>query len=111
MYNINKLICNLEERMNNSEKFVIISIKLTNIEEISKYIEPEFANDIAKKLSTELLVKYGKDAVYTSGHDEIDLVIYPNSGYLEECKQILNIYNCFQIKSVSNKNSNENWYI
>jgi glucose-6-phosphate-specific signal transduction histidine kinase len=49
MYNINKLICNLEERMNNSEKFVIISIKLTNIEEISKYIEPEFANDIAKK--------------------------------------------------------------
>jgi EAL domain-containing protein (putative c-di-GMP-specific phosphodiesterase class I) len=92
MYNINKLICNLEERMNNSEKFVIISIKLTNIEEISKYIEPEFANDIAKKLSTELLVKYGKDAVYTSGHDEIDLVIYPNSGYLEECKQILKQY-------------------
>lgn len=98
MYNVNKLIRNLEEKINNGERFVIISIKLTNIEEVSKYIEPEFANDITKKLSTELLIKYGKDAVYTSGYDEINLVIYPNTGYLEECKQILKQYsNAFKL--------------
>lgn len=88
-YNTNKLISDLEKRINNGEKFAIFSIKLTNIEQIAKYIEQELAKNILNALVDELSNVYGKDAVSTSGYDEINLVVSPNCSYLEECKRII----------------------
>lgn len=92
IYNTNKLINSLEKRINDVEEFVIISIKLTNIETVGKYIKPEFAKGILKGLINELLIEYGKDAVFSSSYDEIDLVICPSSQYFEKCQHIIRQY-------------------
>jgi EAL domain-containing protein (putative c-di-GMP-specific phosphodiesterase class I) len=78
--------------MNNREHFAVISIKLTNIEAVEKYIEQAVAQKIIQSLIIDLLDRYGKDAVYSSGHDEINLVIEPDCKYVDNCKEILRQY-------------------
>jgi len=90
IYNTNKLIINLEKRMNNGEIFAIVSIKFTNIEGLGKYIEQRFVDEILGNLINELLLEYGKDAVYSSGYDEINLIA--SRGYLADCERILQQY-------------------
>ncbi len=90
--NINRLINDLGIKINNKEKFAIVSIKLTNIEQMVKYIKHNFAEELSKELINELSSLYGKDVVYTMGYDEINLLVSLNSGYIEECKRISERY-------------------
>jgi EAL domain-containing protein (putative c-di-GMP-specific phosphodiesterase class I)/GGDEF domain-containing protein len=92
MYNINKLMLNLKERMDKGEEFTIISIKLTNLEQIAKYVDQTHAREILSRLINEILDIYGKDMVYTSGYDEINLIILPGCSYLKECRRIIKRY-------------------
>ncbi len=90
LYNTNKLILDLEKRMNNGGKFAIVSIKLTNIEGVGKYIEQRFVDEILGNLINELLLEYDRDAVYSSGYDEVNFIT--NGGYLEKCERIIKRY-------------------
>jgi EAL domain-containing protein (putative c-di-GMP-specific phosphodiesterase class I)/GGDEF domain-containing protein len=91
-YNINKLISDLDKKINHHEKFAIISIKLTNIEQVSKYIEQESADGVLDILIKELSSIYSKDVIYMSGYDEINLVVSLQCDYMEECKRVIEKY-------------------
>lgn len=100
IYNTNKLIINLDKRMNNAEKFAIVSIKFTNIEGLGKFIEQRFADEMLADLIDELLFEYGKDAVYSSGYDEVYLIA--SCGYLEKCERIIKQYStAFKIEQLT----------
>lgn len=91
-YNTNKLFINLEDRMKTSDDFAIVSIKLTNIETIAKYLDYSFFKTIVTNLIKDLINEYGRDAVYSSSDNEIILIVCSNCGYLEICKQLFNKY-------------------
>lgn len=90
--NINRLIDNLDKRIENKEKFAIASIKLTNIEQMTKYIKHSIAEDLSKELVNELSNIYGKETIYSKGYDEIYILFPLDSAYLEECELISKKY-------------------
>lgn len=90
--NINRLINDMYEKINNEEKFAIVSIKLVNIEQMNMYIEHNISEVLSRKLVNELSNTYGKNAVYTMRYDEINLLFSLNYSYLEECKRIFKLY-------------------
>jgi EAL domain-containing protein (putative c-di-GMP-specific phosphodiesterase class I)/GGDEF domain-containing protein len=88
-YNIIKLISDLREKTENRENFTIVSIKLTNFEAISKYIEDSVAKNFLNEFIKELSKNFGKDSIYSLGYDEINLILSSGWSKLETLKQII----------------------
>lgn len=102
IYNINKLLVDLKNRMDMSEEFIVISIKFTNIAGVEKYVEHAFAETIIKELIQDLEEGYGRDAMYSFGDDEIILIDAVNSGNLGKIEHTLNKYStAVQIEDIT----------
>lgn len=91
-FNINKLIKDIEEKIINNEEFAIVSIKLTNIEQMSKFIEQKSTEGVLTNLIGQLTDLYGKDQIYMSSNDEIDILAPSDCNCLQECKRIIKQY-------------------
>jgi len=91
-FNINKLIKDIEEKIINNEEFAIVSIKLTNIEQMSKFIEQKSTEGVLTNLIGQLTDLYGKDQIYMSNNDEIDILAPSDCNCLQECKRIIKQY-------------------
>jgi len=91
-YNINKLLLDLKEKMDKGESFTIISLKLTNVEGIEKYVDYKVVGRIIKELISHLECACDDEAIYTSGNDEIVLIDCQNCGYLKKIKLAIEKY-------------------
>jgi EAL domain-containing protein (putative c-di-GMP-specific phosphodiesterase class I)/GGDEF domain-containing protein len=91
-FNINKLIKDIEEKIINNEEFAIVSIKLTNIEQMSKFIEQKSTEGVLTNLIGQFTDLYGKDQIYMSSNDEIDILAPSDCNCLQECKRIIKQY-------------------
>ena len=92
IYNTNKLLIDLEKRIEEGEKFTLISIKLTNIESIEKYLDYKIVEEIIKGLVSGLEHRCGKDAIYSSSNDEIILIACSNCKYRENVNNTIKKY-------------------
>lgn len=102
IYNINKLLGDLKKKIDKGDKFKIISIKLTNLEGVGKYVEHKFAETIIKELITELERGYGRDALYSFGDDEIILIDRTGRGNLKTIENVLEKYStAVQIENIT----------
>lgn len=89
MYNTNKLLSDLEERVLKGETFTLISIKLTNIELIEKYLDYSIVKEIIKDLVDDLKHGRGKEAIYSSSNDEIILISSTDCSYLDKINKVI----------------------
>lgn len=102
VYNITKLLGDLKKRIDSGEQFKIISIKLTNLQGVGKYVEHKFAETIIKELITELERGYGRDALYSFGEDEIIVIDRTARGNLKTIENLLEKYStAVQIENIS----------
>jgi predicted signal transduction protein with EAL and GGDEF domain len=88
-YNTNKLLSDLEERVLKGETFTLISIKLTNIELIEKYLDNSIVKEIIKDLVDDLKHGRGKEAIYSSSNDEIILISSTDCSYLDKINKVI----------------------
>jgi len=102
IYNINKLLGDLKKKIDKGDKFKIISIKLTNLVGVGKYVEHKFAETVIKELITELERGYGRDALYSFGEDEIIVIDRTGRGNLKTIENVLEKYStAVQIENIS----------
>lgn len=88
-YTSTKLHQNLEEKIGRREHFSLVSIKLINIEQISKYTEHNAALKLVQALIDDLAEAFGRDEIYTSGYSEIDLILSSDPAEIERLKEIV----------------------
>jgi len=88
-YNTNKLLSDLEDRVLKGETFTLISIKLTNIELIGKYLDYNIVKEIIKDLVADLKHGRGKEAIYSSGNDEIILISTTDCSYMDKINKVV----------------------
>ncbi|HRC81635.1 MAG TPA: EAL domain-containing protein [Sedimentibacter sp.] len=88
-YNTNKLLSDLEDRVLKGEAFTLISIKLTNIELIEKYLDYNIVKEIIKDLVADLKHGRGKEAIYSSGNDEIILISTTDCSYMDKINKVI----------------------
>jgi len=88
-YNTNKLLSDLEDRVLKGETFTLISIKLTNIELIGKYLDYNIVKEIIKDLVADLKHGRGKEAIYSSGNDEIILISTTDCSYMDKINKVI----------------------
>ncbi|NLK65785.1 MAG: EAL domain-containing protein [Tissierellia bacterium] len=99
IYNTNKLLSDLEKRINEDERFTVISIKLTNIEAIEKYLDYNIIKEIIKDLVSELKHGCGKEAIYSTSNDEIILIACKGCLYMKKINNaILKYSNPVKVK-------------
>ncbi|WP_367339540.1 EAL domain-containing protein [Aminivibrio sp.] len=102
IYNINKLLGDLKKKIDKGDKFKIISIKLTNLVGVGKYVEHKFAETVIKELITELERGYGRDALYSFGEDEIIVIDRTGRGNLKTIENVLEKYStAVQIENIT----------
>lgn len=95
--NERKLIIDIEESIKSKEHFKIMSIKLTNLDGIEKYIDNELVLDLVKDLAKQLEHRCGEKAVYSCGKDELIVLAFEDcvEDYEEKINQVLEHYNMF----------------
>ncbi|AHM57700.1 putative signal transduction protein (plasmid) [Peptoclostridium acidaminophilum DSM 3953] len=102
LYNTNKLIEDLQEKIHNKEKFTIISIKLTNIEGIGKYVNHSIVENLTKNLINELMHGCRRDALYASSDNEIISIACAECDHIEKTKKTIKKYsNAINIEGYS----------
>lgn len=97
--NTTKLIFDIGSIISSEEHFKIISIKLTNLDGIEKYVDSDLVFDLVKNLAKELEHEFGRKAVYSYGKDELIVLIYEDylEDYEEKITQVINHYYDFPI--------------
>lgn len=90
--NTNKMLLDLKARIDNKENFTVMSIKLTNIEGIEKYVNHTIVNIIIKKLIDDLKHGCERDSLYSSSNSEIILLACPDCEYLEKALRTIDMY-------------------
>lgn len=95
--NTGKLIIDIEERIKSKEHFKIMSIKLTNLDGIEKYIDNELVLNLVKDLAKQLEHRCGEKAVYSCGKDELIVLAFEDcvEDNEEKINQVLEHYNMF----------------
>lgn len=88
-YTSAKLHQSLEEKIRRREHFALASVKLINIEQISKYTEHKAALELVQALVNDLADSFGKKEIYTSGYSEIDLILSSDPAEIEKLKDIV----------------------
>jgi EAL domain-containing protein (putative c-di-GMP-specific phosphodiesterase class I) len=97
--NTTKLIFDIENCIKSKEYFKIMSIKLTNLDGIEKYVDNELVLDLVKDLARQLEHRCGRKAVYSYGKDELILLAFEDcvEDYEEKIDQVLGHYFMFPI--------------
>ncbi|SHF25071.1 EAL domain-containing protein, partial [Alkalibacter saccharofermentans] len=97
--NTTKLIFDIESSIDSEEHFKIISIKLTNLDGIEKYVDSELVFDLVKNLAKQLEHSCGRKAVYSYGKDELILLVFDDcvEDYEEKINRVLKHYSTFPI--------------
>lgn len=95
--NKRKLIIDIEESIKSKEHFKIMSIKLTNLDGIEKYIDNELVLNLVKDLAKQLEHHCGRKAVYSYGKDELIVLVFEDcvEDYEERINQVLEHYIMF----------------
>lgn len=98
--NAQQLFYDLENRIKAGEHFRLVSIKLTNLYEIEKYIDNKLTFDIVENLAKKLEHSCGRKAVYSYEKDELIVLIcdFCLNEYEEKLKRILDNYVSSPIK-------------
>lgn len=91
-YNTDKLIKDLRNRIEHKEKFSVVSIKLANIEGISKYVHHTLVEQIIKDLISFLECGCKDEALYTYGQDEILIIESARCSYMERINRAIKEY-------------------
>ncbi|HAE43428.1 MAG TPA: hypothetical protein DCG34_11030 [Clostridiales bacterium] len=97
--NTTKLIIDLESAIKSEEHFKIISIKLSNLDGIEKYIDSNLVFDLVKNLAKQLEHRCGRKAVYSYGKDELIVLVFDDcdENYEDKFNLILDHYSKFPI--------------
>ncbi len=92
--NLQKLLHDIEDRVNLKENFKLISIKLTNLQEIEKYVDNKLVFDIVDNLANKLIHCCQREAIYSYEKDELILLVCEtcDGGYEDKAKTILDDY-------------------
>ena len=93
IYSTNKLILDLKDRMASGEDLSIISVKLTNIDSIEKYVDHDLVNKIIANIIEAFRHNCNRDAIYSFGSDELVLVACADCvEYFEKVEQVVKTY-------------------
>jgi len=97
--NEKKLFSDIESYIRSNKHFKLISIKLTNLNEIEKYVDPKLAFDVVDELAIKLKHYCGKDHVYSYEKDELIVLSCENceAGYEEKIRKELDHYSSFPV--------------
>lgn len=92
--NEKKLFLDIEECIKAEKQINIISIKITNLQEIEKYVDSNLAFDIVNDLANQLMHYCGKERVYSYEKDELIVLACENceGGYEEKFRNVLERY-------------------
>lgn len=92
--NAQKLFYEIEERIKAKEHFKLIAIKLTNLNDIEKYIDNKLIFDIVDNLAKKFSHSCGRNNVYSYEKDELILLACENCSvdYEDNIKDILDQY-------------------
>lgn len=95
--NLQQLLHDIEDRIKLKENFKLISIKLTNLQEIEKYVDNKLVFDIVNNLASKLMHCCERKAIYSYEKDELILLACENcpGGYEEKVKRVLDNYFAF----------------
>ncbi len=74
-YNSNKLIIDLEKLMDENQQFDIIFLNISNLEDISKYVEYSITTDIAKDCINKLVNYFSSVQKYSITTDEYIFIV------------------------------------
>jgi len=93
--NEKKLFNDIENYIKEGKHFKIISLKLTNLNEIEKYVSLKLAYDIVDSLAKELMHNCGKKTIYSYDRDELIALACEDckNGYVEKIREVLKRYN------------------
>lgn len=97
--NVQKLMHDIEDRITSAEKFKLLSIKLTNLQEIEKYVDNKLVFDIVDNLANKLIHDCGRQAVYSYEKDELIVLVYDNceENYETKIIKVLEDYFAFPV--------------
>ncbi|WP_276929656.1 EAL domain-containing protein [Herbinix luporum] len=97
--NVQKLLRDIEERSKSKEKFKLFSIKLTNLNDIEKYVDNKLVFAIVDNLAKKLSHCCGRNAIYSYEKDELIILACKscNYDYEEKIKEILEDYFDFPV--------------
>lgn len=92
--NVQKLINEIESRIKDNEFFKLISIKITNLNEIEKYVDNKLVFDIVDNLANKLRHCCGRKAIYSYEKDELNILVCGNcvENYEEKIRKVLEQY-------------------
>jgi EAL domain-containing protein (putative c-di-GMP-specific phosphodiesterase class I)/GGDEF domain-containing protein len=97
--NEKKLFYDIENSIKSKKHFKLISIKLTNLYEIEKYVDNKLAFDIVDNLARKLMHCCGETTVYSYEKDEL-IVLACEDGvldYEEKIKEVLDHYSAYPV--------------
>jgi len=88
------LLYDIEQRIKEGEYFKLVSIKLTNLYDIEKYVDNRLVYDIVENLAGKLTHFCGTKAVYSYEKDELIVLICDNcpGDYEEKLRNVLEKY-------------------
>lgn len=97
--NAQKLLHDIEDRIKSGKNFKLLSIKLTNLSEIEKYIDNKLVFCIVDNLAKKLKHSCGRNAIYSYEKDELIVLACEKceKDYEEKIKAILEDYFAFPI--------------
>lgn len=97
--NEKKLFNDIENIIESGKHFKLISIKLTNLHDIEKYVDNKLAFDIVDDLAKKLMHYCGKKRVYSYEKDELIVLACKNcvEDYENKIKKELNHYSSFPV--------------
>lgn len=92
--NVQKFLHDVKKRMKSGEKFKLISIKLTNLSEIEKFVDNKLVFDIVNNMIKELMHSCGRKAIYSNEKDELIVMACNNcvEDYEKKIKGIVDHY-------------------
>ncbi|MET3683583.1 EAL domain-containing protein (putative c-di-GMP-specific phosphodiesterase class I)/GGDEF domain-containing protein [Alkalibacillus flavidus] len=71
LYNINKMLPDLNEKIVRGETFSLIAFKITNLDGIGKYVNYHIIDQVIERIIQDLSRRFGRDYLYSMSDDEI----------------------------------------
>ena len=97
--NEKKLFFDIENCIKSGKNLKLITIKLTNLQEIEKYVDNKLAFDIVDDLAKKLMHFCGEKRVYSYEKDELIVLACKNCvlGYEGKIKEVLDHYDALPV--------------
>lgn len=92
LFNSKKLFKVLKCLIDRDETFSIVSVKLTNIDGIGKYVKYELVHKLVKELIEDIKLEFKDISMYSSSYDEIILIFPEDCAYIESFKSLVEKY-------------------